>query len=109
MEQKDIDALKASALAATKPGGAPVSPTAVLALIALHASVVSSESFWGVRGPQLIGELNALRQVEPAARAMLAHGKILAGVYDGADTTIAALDDLRKNGNGATLTPAPAA
>jgi hypothetical protein len=108
MEQKDIDALKASALAAAK-GGKAVDPTAVLALIATHAVMVNSEAFWGVRGPQLIGELNALRQVEPTARAMLAHGQILAGVHARASTTLAALDDLRKNGNGATLTPAPTA
>ena len=111
MEQKDIDALAAAAQAALK-GGKAVDPNAVLALIGLHKSIVTSETFWGVRGPQLIGELNALRQVEPAARAMLAHGKILSGVYDQATSTLAALDDLRKNGKGAPATspaPAPAA
>lgn len=102
MEQKDIDALATSAQMALK-GGKPVDPTAVLALIATYKGIVTSEQFWGVRGPQMLAEVSALRAVEPAARAMLAHGRTLAQVHDGAAAAIASLDALR-SGN-----PVPAA
>lgn len=91
MEQKDISALATAARAAIT-GGKAVDPKAVLELIEHHNSIVRAEAFWGTRGPQMVSEVSRLREVETAARAMLAHGRTIAQVYDGAAEALAGLD-----------------
>lgn len=91
MNQQDINALATAARAAAQ-GGKHVDPKAVLDLIEHHNSIIRAEAFWGTRGPQMLGELTRLREVETTARAMHAHGRHLIHSQGAAETALAELD-----------------
>lgn len=98
MDKKKIEALKHVA----QQGKAPIDSRAVLELIAHHEGIMRAETFWSDRAPKMVDELSALRGLEPHLRALVAHGRALAGALEGAETALAALDSLRAVGKGST-------
>lgn len=96
MDPKKLETLKRAA-----QQGKPIEPAAVLELISHHEGIVRAETFWGERAPKMVDELNALRPIESHLRAMVTHGRNLAGGLEAAEKALTDVDALRAVGKAA--------
>ena len=93
MEANELRKLRQQADSETKE----IDREAVLKLINQYEAVVRAEDFWGVRGPKMVEELNALREVETQARAVAVHARQIASVAANLDEALQNLDVVKLN------------
>lgn len=93
MEANELRTLRQQATSETKE----IDREAVLKLVNQYEAIVRAEEFWGVRGPRMAEELNALRTLETDARAIVTHARQIAGVSANLDEALQNLDVVRLN------------
>lgn len=91
MEANELRKLRQQADSETKE----IDREAVLKLINQYEAIVRAEDFWGVRGPKMVEELNALRAVESQARAIVAHARAVGGGAGLIELALGEIDSLR--------------
>jgi len=91
MEANELEALRKQATTE----GAEIDREAVLKLVNQYEAVVRAEEFWGARGPRMAEELNALRALEPHARAIMSHSRLVAGAAGSIEIALGEIDSLR--------------